>query len=340
MTNYFLRVNENSNLQDNSSTSSEPLDTTENAFAKINYLPIYYQNIKSIPAKSDLRSKIKYSVYKTLCFTETWLNKDHEDESYFPEEFAVYRRDRTTNGGGVAILVHENFKSIQIDQTYESDCESVCVKIELEPVPLVIYVAYVNNPRKPGALMKHYDRIRKIMLTESESRMAVMADFNLHQITWNLDDTDTFYLPQNITSHAESEYFKLASDFLQQMQGLPLYQLSNVKNLASNVLDLIFVNATGDMQCCNAPVALTKTTKTDPFHPPLEIQFEYHISKSPCSASSNETIEVLAYKKGDYVNMSRQLDELNFAQMFDQMDIESAFDCFYDLMNRLITENV
>ena len=80
-------------------------------FAHIRYLPIYYGNVRSIPAKTDFRNNVAKSFYKVLCFTETWLNKEHYDGSYFPNGFNVYRLDRQTNAGGVAILVHDDFKS-------------------------------------------------------------------------------------------------------------------------------------------------------------------------------------------------------------------------------------
>src|ERR1700744_4892975 len=215
-------------------------------------------------------------MYKVLCFTETWFTKFHFDDSYFPNCFRVYRLDRKTNGGGVAIIVHNDFKSNQITQIYDPECESICVKIELQPIPLVIYLAYVREEKPPNLdiFMRHCKVIQEVTLLEPQSRIMVLGDFNLHDITWNLDDTDNYYLPQDIVSHTESEYYKTAGEFLQKMHQLPMYPLSNIKNIALNVLDLVFVNEIGDVQTCSAPVAITKVKETDHFHPPLEIFFE------------------------------------------------------------------
>lgn len=38
--------------------------------------------------------------------------------------------------------------------------------------------------------------------------------------------------------------------------------------------------------------------------------------------------------------MSQQLEAINFAEVFDRMDIDSAFDYFYEVLYRVITENV
>ena len=131
---------------------------------------MYYGNVRSIPAKTDFRSRVSASLYKVLCFTETWLLKIHYDDSYFPYGFRVYRQDRKTNGGGVAIIVHDDFKSTQI-QIHDPECESICVKIELQPIPLVIYLAYVREEKPPNLdiYLKHHKLIQEVMSMEPQS---------------------------------------------------------------------------------------------------------------------------------------------------------------------------
>ncbi|XP_037033040.1 uncharacterized protein LOC119072026 [Bradysia coprophila] len=314
-----------------------PLKATE-GFMDITYLPLYYQNVRSIPARTDLRNRIKYSNYKGLCFTETRLCKEHDSECYFPRNFNVYRRDRNALGGGVAMLVHEDYKCFQIEYVNDPDCESVCVKIELQPCPLVIYLAYVNDPAKPNLLLKHYDLIRQVIVKETDSRVVVIGDFNLHDIEWNFDDTDTFLLPQNIASHTESVYFQAASEFLQKVHDLPMFQLSNLKNISMNVLDLVFVNGTGDMHVSKAPVSVTLNTEIDHFHVPIELAFEYITVEEV--RSTDDFIEVFSYKSANYERILQQLESINFAAIFDRMDVEEAFDYFFELLNRMIIENV
>lgn len=260
-------------------------------FGNICYLPIYYGNIRSIPAKTDFRSSIAASLYLIFCFTETWLNKWDDNDSYFPSGFNVFRQDRKTNGGGVSILVHEKFVSYQMQQIFDEACESVCVKIELKPIPLVIYVAYINKP-DAQIFAKHVRLVQSVMSMETQSRVVVLGYFNLHDIVWNLDESETYFLPQD----TESVFYQTAQEFLHTMHQLPMFQLSNIKNIASNVLDLVFVNATDDIQMCAAPVAITKVAETDVFHPQLEISFEYEVGEH--AVTPNETIEIYLYKKG------------------------------------------
>lgn len=116
------------------------------------------------------------------------------------------------------MLVHEEYKSTRIEQICDPDCESICVKIELLPTPLVNYLAYVNDSKNRDILMKHHNLVHQVTLMETESRIAVLGDFNFHSIVWNFDDTEAYFLPQNLASHMESEYFQTALEFLQRMQ--------------------------------------------------------------------------------------------------------------------------
>ena len=237
ITSFFQRTNITVNQNQSSSLNVSPpiaghTDSYVEDFAHICYLPMYYQNVRSIPARTDLRSRINHSLYKVLCFTETWFSKDHDSECYFPQKFTVYRFDRQTHGGGVAMLVHEDLKSTQIERISDPDCESICVKIELQPRPLVLYLAYVNDPKRPEnqvVLLKHCSLVQQLTLIESESRIAVLGDFNLHDIVWNPNNTETHFLPQNISSHMESPYFQTASEFFQKMQDLSMQDVPIVK---------------------------------------------------------------------------------------------------------------
>lgn len=210
-------------------------------------------------------------------------------------------------------------------------------EILMVDVPLIIYAAYMNKPNR-NILLKHYGLVQQIMLLKKQSRVMVLGDFNLHSIKWKLDKSDTYYLPQNMVTHTDSEYFQTASEFLEKIHHLPMFQLSNVTNIASNVLDLVFVNGTDDVQSCEAPVAITRINETDIYHPPLEITFEYH--RGVPIPTTNKTTEVFAYDRGNYERMLQQLNEVNFAQVFDRMDVESAFDYFYEYLGRLINENI
>lgn len=118
-----------------------------------------------------------------------------------------------------------------------------------------------------------------------------------------------------------------------------MFQLSSIKNIASNVLDLVFVNGLEDIQLCQAPAVIAKASGISKFHPPIEFTFEYHPGH-PDVNQPGETVEVFLYDKGNYERIFRQLNAINFARIFQSLDVEASFDYFYLLINQLIKENI
>lgn len=139
------------------------------------------------------------------------------------------------------------------------------LEIKLRPTDLVLYVVYTTQSDidAPGDLfdnqtihfiqiLRHTFPISQIKQfyylafqcgepthVSEKSRIVVSGGFNLHHIVWNVDDTERYFLPQNIVTHTKSEYVAAACEFFQNIQQFPMFQLSNIKNIAWNVLDLI-----------------------------------------------------------------------------------------------------
>mgnify|MGYP006950114628 CR=1 FL=1 len=53
-----------------------------------------------------------------------------------------------------------------------------------------------------------------------------------------------------------------------------------------------------------------------------------------------DVIEVYSFKTADSEPILRQLGAINFAEIFDRMDVEEAFEYFFETLNRLIAEHV
>lgn len=87
-------------------------------------IPIYYQNIRSVPAKEKLYQNLQTTMYDVICLTETWFTAAHKTETFIPSRFTVHRLDRTSSnseynrGGGVAILVDTKFTSKRRNQNW------------------------------------------------------------------------------------------------------------------------------------------------------------------------------------------------------------------------------
>lgn len=135
-------------------------------------------------------------------------------------------------------------------------------------------------------------------------------------ILWTADETNTHFLPTGLATY-NSQYFLDAAEFLNNMLILPLFQLSNIQNSASNVLDLLFVNNHRDVRMSEDRSKIIEHSHQDVFHKPYEI-FEY---SERSIASSHEEISIFSFKRGNYQRMCRQLDNINFTYEINRLDL-------------------
>lgn len=290
--------------------------------------------------------KIELSVYKVLCFTETWLDDGHSSSVYFPSNFEAYRCDRkiqtARRSGGVAILVHNTLKSKSIafpsTIVIEETCEFLAVEIFIKPHPLIIYVCYMNVFDMEVA-MKHYRRIEFVVDSFRNHTVAVIGDFNLHDIVWTRDgDAENVFLPHTLTdlSNNRSIYQLNALDFLEKILSLPMSQLSNFRNDASNVLDLVLVNEPGELTLCKDQHTIIEQSQQDSRHIPYEINVDY----SANSSVNVEYVTVYQYARGNYERLVSQLEAINFQHEFKIRDVDSAYEFFLQTMKNVIDQNI
>ncbi|XP_037029333.1 uncharacterized protein LOC119069378, partial [Bradysia coprophila] len=185
--------------------------------------------------------------------------------------------------GGVAILVHHslNSRTVTINSTIGPDEASEFLVIELciKPQPLILYVCYMSM-FDPCIAAKHYHHVKVIVEKYRNHKIIVLGDFNLHDINWSLDDDDeNAYIPyaptdRNINGN-RSCYQTDALDFLDKMLSLPLSQLSNFRNNALNVLDLVFVNDSNAVNVTRDRYTIIEQEQQDARHIPYEIMMDY-----------------------------------------------------------------
>lgn len=176
---------------------------------------------------------------------------------------------------------------------------------------------------------KHLMNIKKLVDEYREHRIMVLGDFNIDSVRWVADEFDQYYLP----TYAGTNY----NEFLNQMQQLPFYQLSNVTNAFGNVLDLVFVSELGYFEVVTDQSRIIERVQQDPAHVPYEITFTY------CGKSTllnNVRKEVMCYKSGHYERMKQQIEGINFQHEINNRDIESAFEFFNYKIIKLMKDNI
>lgn len=255
-------------------TTTTKASTSSSRITLSNHIPIYYQNIRSVPAKIDLYQKLETTLYDIICMTETWFTAAHKTETYIPQRFTVHRMDRSSTNsefnraGGVAILVDNKFQSTRHKQFESDEIEGLCVEVKLNRKSIVIYLAYIPELEsgRDAAFKQHTKCIEQLLL-KFDADVIVMGDFNMRGVKWNQVDDSNALVPNNIPSNDKHGF----RDFLHSMQLLSLSQLVHISNDAGNYLDLIFTRNESALTIFHAMNTLTNIKQTDSPHPPIEI---------------------------------------------------------------------
>lgn len=164
---------------------------------------------------------LAYSPHITV-LTETWLHEGVSDAEIVPRNFTVYRRDRPSRGGGVAVILSTHVMVTPLKQI--DDHESLCLKLSVFGNSIILLAAYRSPTSDDDFLSKIYD----FCVEYSGSRLILTGDFNLPNINWS-----------KLSSSSSSDHvvfdLMLACD-LEQAVNVP----TRVQNHASSILDLVF----------------------------------------------------------------------------------------------------
>lgn len=114
-----------------------------------------------------------------VVITETWLRDDIDDETVFPRSYQVFRRDRATRGGGVAVLVNQNTEAHTLQQI--ANHESVTLKLSYGGRSFVLFAVYRPPDSPPQYLCDLADHMSKFR----RDKIYLVGDFNLPNIDWN-----------------------------------------------------------------------------------------------------------------------------------------------------------
>ncbi|XP_055316139.1 uncharacterized protein LOC129575925 [Sitodiplosis mosellana] len=214
-------------------------------------------------------------------------------------------------------------------------CEAVAVEVILKPTPILLYLCYMKIFDIDIAI-KHFENIKSLMNRFPAHQVMVLGDFNLKDIQWTANEAENCYEPI-ISIETRSIYLKNANTFLTEILGLPLYQISNIENIASNVLDLLFVNSSCEVKLSVDQHTLVDESQQDVYHKPYAIEFEYSKVGSMIRA---EPKLVFKYSRGNYRRLCQQIECINFQHEFSIRDVHSAFDFFHCTMKTLTENNI
>ena len=123
---------------------------------------------------SDFRSFVYSSNYSIFCITETWLSDLIYDNEILPTGFNIYRKDRSSRGGGVLIAIDQDIHSSIIFSP--SHLEVVAVKV----CNLSICTVYVP----PNSSKEYHLDMMAYLASLDSNNLLIVGDFNCPDVIW------------------------------------------------------------------------------------------------------------------------------------------------------------
>lgn len=279
-------------------------------------------------SQSVKTSSIKYDI---IILTETWLHEGILDSELDLDDFTIYRRDRTSasRGGGVLIAVNNTFFS-QECLIHETLVEQVFVSIKCGSKKYLIGSVYIPPKSATHIYLDHTHTIENLMLHHQDHVPAIFGDFNLPHIYWSNDDLGPIFETDHRTTTFICDASRILTD---SYTSLGLLQYNNICNPTGYFLDLCF---TSELIFKNLSQSLDSLLPCDIYHPALTLELNYN--PDPFSNSSYLDFDntYFNFNKANFEAISALLSNINWEQTFDNIDIQTATDRFYEIILSVI----
>ena len=208
-------------------------DSFNNLFDKLNGINFstLYLNIRSITNKYDDFQAYLNSLhhnFSVIGLTETWLNKENNNNYPLPNYFYVGKIRENKTGGGVGLYVNEAYpfkERNDLNINIEDVMESQFIELKAKPTSVIVGVIY-RPPNNKFAAFK--DSLNELLekLDSQKKKCILMGDFNFDLL--------------------KSEENPHVNDFLNQMFSSCFYPLitrpTRITNSSASLIDNIFVN--------------------------------------------------------------------------------------------------
>ena len=259
-----------------SSSPSKPTNSSRTV-PKNTQIRVVNVNFRSIRCKkAELLVFLEMTDPDVVIGTETWLTRDDCSREFFPENYSVYRADRTGNTGygGVLLAIKTNLNSHQL--TTNSNCELVLATFSIGKKSQVLVGSCYRAPSSTQEYSKSItDTLCDLHQQHKDAIFLLGGDFNLPDINW----ADTSVNGYQNTLAINNAFLRTFDDLnLEQMVEFP------TRHNPDSTLDLFLTNRPTLIQRCD-PIpgladhaAVLVTTKLQP-GPRKPIRRQIHLWK-------------------------------------------------------------
>lgn len=155
------------------------------------------------------------------------MRSDVSDDHAFPPGYNIYRKDRESRGGGVAVLIKRSIEAVFVDNPFGLEC--ACLRFSCWGFSFILYALY----RPPDAGIDYVAKLRDHMLQFQNSKIILIGDFNFPGVNWERFQTD---YESNKQIHILFDIM-LTHNLIQLVK-----EPTRVNATSSSVLDLVFVH--------------------------------------------------------------------------------------------------
>lgn len=294
-------------------------------------LKIYYQNVRGLKSKTTgFRMKLLQNSYDVILLCETWLNLAILSSELFDDRYIVYRKDRNNNaidkddGGGCLIAVKKNLSSKRL-KDWELGTD-VWVAIDHANGDKTFFnVKYIELRSNFDKYKENYDKLLELfMSSKSSDNFILTGDYNLGgTVSWSFDAVKKVHKASEVSG-------AIANGLLDLLELCSFNQFNTVRNVNDRTLDLFISNL--DSKRVEVSRANDLLVPEDLHHPALTVSSDL----SPLKFLVEKRQPKTNFFKANYVQLNRDLLQIDWPSELQNLDVNSAVDKFYEILSPFI----
>ena len=272
---------------------------------------IFHLNIHYLYPKFDEIKMLvhNHSEIDIMCLGETFLNENFSDNEFQLNNYNLFRRDRSTNGGGIVCYVKCKYHCTQRHDLERDNIEAIWLEVRhSKQKPFILGYIY-RPPSSNSSWINEMDQLLETLYSENKE-IILTGDFN-----YNFSDSKT----------SNSLWNNVIDSFnLKQLVEIPTRVTTNT----STIIDHVYTN----VPCNIFNVQVPQISLSD--HYPI------CFTRKLCSNSSSGPIHnVIKYRNVQGFNenhFNTCLKKQPWSNIEICEDVDESLDCFISMFSKVL----
>ncbi|XP_072022153.1 uncharacterized protein [Amphiura filiformis] len=203
----------------------------KNRSNKIKTMIINCNGLKGQKKQAAFRASVDHHNPDIILGCESKISQDMATYSIFPDNYAIYRKDRDSNGGGVFIAVRDTLITADIPDL-DSNCEVVWASLQFSDTKSLYIASYYGPQTNKAKSLEELAKSLSTVYSKQRSKLPnviIGGDFNFADINW---DSWTTTNPKTASEHRSFLSFLLENSLSQLVTKV-------TRPISNSILDLI-----------------------------------------------------------------------------------------------------